>query len=251
MNDAQTLPTRDADAGGGHDTRPRAGAEAPLFRVRGLQRWFDEARARVHVLRGIDLDIGRGERVAVVGASGSGKTTLLQILGGLDAASEGEVCLDGVAWDRLSPRAQGRRRNQYLGFVYQFHHLLPELSASENVALPLLIRGARARAAKRAADAMLDRIGLGERRGHKPGALSGGERARVAIARALVTKPAAVLADEPTGNLDADRAEQVFDLLLELNREVGATLVVVTHDERLADRLDRRLVMDHGRLIEG
>lgn len=250
MSEARTSTGRSAPLESAQGSGVSDG-DRPLFSVRGLRRWFDEARSRVDVLRGIDLDIRRGERVAIVGASGSGKTTLLQILGGLDAASAGTVALDGVAWNRLSARAQGRRRNQYLGFVYQFHHLLPELSASENVALPLMIRGEGSRAAQRAADAMLTRIGLGERRTHKPGALSGGERARVAIARALVTRPAAVLADEPTGNLDTERAEQVFDLLLELNHEVGATLIVVTHDDRLAGRLDRRLVMDHGHLIEG
>lgn len=223
---------------------------AALFKVKGLSRWFEEAHGRVNVIRNVDLEINRGERVAIIGASGSGKTTLLQILGGLDSSDAGEVSLDGVPWNRLSAHAAGRRRNRYLGFVYQFHHLLPELSALENVALPLLIRGESSQLARQRSADMLDRIGLSERHRHKPGALSGGERARVAIARALIARPAAVLADEPTGNLDTERAHQVFELLLELNREAGSTLIVVTHDPSLAERLDRRLIMNRGRLIE-
>ena len=219
-----------------------------VLEASGLVRRFREGKAELSVLRGVDLFVAAGERVAIVGASGSGKTTLLQILGGLDDPDEGSVSVDGQRLKGLSETAKGELRNRCIGFVYQFHHLLPEFSAAENVAMPLMIRGIAGAEALVRARALLDRVGLGERLTHKPGELSGGERQRAAVARALITRPRLVLADEPTGNLDADNGAQVLGLMLELNAELGTGLVIVTHAHGIAARMDRVLVLEHGRL---
>lgn len=219
-----------------------------VLECRGVARRFAEGSSVLEVLRGIDLTIKAAERVAIIGTSGSGKTTLLQILGGLDDPDDGTVLVDGQPMHGGNETAKGDLRNRYIGFVYQFHHLLPEFTAEENVAMPLLIRRDAKSAAFGEARALLERVGLGDRLTHKPGELSGGERQRAAVARALITRPQLVLADEPTGNLDAGNGEHVLQLMLELNKELRTSLVIVTHDPSIAERMDRVLVLEDGRL---
>lgn len=221
-----------------------------VLECRGVVRRFEEGATQLEVLKGVDLSVAPAERVAIIGTSGSGKTTLLQIMGGLDDPNEGTVLVDGQAMHGGDEKAKGDLRNRYIGFVYQFHHLLPEFTAEENVAMPLLIRRDSKSEAFAKARELLSRVGLGERLTHKPGELSGGERQRAAVARALITRPQLVLADEPTGNLDAGNGEHVLSLMLELNRELRTSLVIVTHDHSIAERMDRVLVLEDGRLRE-
>ncbi len=224
-------------------------SDATTLEARDLCRSFTDADREVKVLSEANLIVHAGERLAIIGESGAGKTTLLQLLGGLDSPTSGAVFVNGMNLAELNDTERGLLRNRALGFVYQFHHLLPEFSALENVAMPLLLRRMAVSEAERKATELLDRVGLAERRTHRPGELSGGERQRAAVARALVTDPAVVLADEPTGNLDHRTGERVFELMLELNREVGSSLVVVTHDLQLARRMDRVLELRDGQLI--
>jgi lipoprotein-releasing system ATP-binding protein len=221
-----------------------------VLEASGVARTFRQGPIDLTVLDGVNLAVKAGERLAIIGASGSGKTTLLQILGGLDRPTAGTVRIAGSDIHALAEKARGELRNRTLGFVYQFHHLLPEFSALENVAMPLLVRREHKQVAEQRARAVLERVGLAERLVHRPHELSGGERQRAAVARALVTNPRIVLADEPTGNLDGGNAEAVFALMLELNREFGTSLIVVTHDRRLAARMDRILEIERGNLIE-
>ena len=222
----------------------------PVLECRNVTREFREGQSTLAVLRGVSLAVRPAERVAIIGASGSGKTTLLQIMGGLDEPSAGGVLINGAPMHGTSEAAKGELRNRYIGFVYQFHHLLPEFTAEENVAMPLLIRRVPKPDALERARSLLDRVGLGERLSHKPGELSGGERQRAAVARALITRPQLVLADEPTGNLDAGNGEHVLKLMLELNDELRTSLVIVTHDHSIAARMDRVLLLEDGVLKE-
>jgi lipoprotein-releasing system ATP-binding protein len=222
----------------------------PVLEARNVHKSFRQGPVTLEVLQGVAISVAVGERIAIVGASGSGKTTLLQILGGLDRPTTGHVLVDGKDIHEQSEQERGALRNRALGFVYQFHHLLPEFSALENVAMPLLVRRMKVVDARAKARSLLERVGLGERLGHRPDQLSGGERQRAAVARALVTEPKIVLADEPTGNLDGTNAESVFALMLELNQELGTSLIVVTHDMRLASRMKRMYAIERGVLTE-
>ena len=237
MNDPETL----ASIPQGHET---------VLACNHLVKEFSDVGRTLQVLSGAELNVRKGERLAIIGESGAGKTTLLQLLGGLDLPTSGQVLVQGQDIAKLNETDRGLMRNRSLGFVYQFHHLLPEFSALENVAMPLLLRKDSLDAIQKSAAELLVRVGLGDRLHHRPGELSGGERQRAAVARALITRPAVVLADEPTGNLDHRTGEKVFQLMLELNREYGCSLVVVTHDLQLAGRMDRVLHLVDGILRE-
>jgi len=232
------------------DSSPTDKSGEAVLICRNVVRQFAEGESVLEVLSGVDLEVRPAERLAIIGTSGSGKTTLLQIMGGLDAPTSGEVIVGGHSLAQTSEIQKGDLRNRYIGFVYQFHHLLREFSAEENVAMPLLIRRVPKAEALEKARNLLDRVGLGERLTHKPGQLSGGERQRAAVARALITEPGLVLADEPTGNLDAGNGEHVLQLMLELNRELKTSLVIVTHDHSIAARMDRILTLENGRLVQ-
>jgi lipoprotein-releasing system ATP-binding protein len=232
-------------------SNPMTNAANPIvLRASQVAKTYEEGDLRTPVLTNASFTLKRGETLAIVGASGSGKSTLLHIIGGLDTLTGGEVEVEGQTLSRLSDAERGRVRNRSLGFIYQFHHLLPEFTALENVCMPLLIRGVGIPEAQKQAAALLERVGLGKRLEHKPSELSGGERQRCAVARALVTRPSCVLGDEPTGNLDEDNAAHVYELMLELNREIGTSFILVTHDSRLAARMDRTLELHNGELRE-
>jgi len=227
-------------------SEPQNDPGTAVLECKSVVRRFREGNSTLEVLSGVDLAIQPAERLAIIGTSGSGKTTLLQIMGGLDDPTSGDILVNGQSLANISEAEKSLLRNQYIGFVYQFHHLLPEFSAQENVAMPLMIRRVRKDAAMEQSAELLQRVGLGERLDHKPGELSGGERQRAAVARALITRPKLVLADEPTGNLDAGNGEHVLRLMLELNEEFATSLVIVTHDHSIAGRMDRVLVLEDG-----
>jgi lipoprotein-releasing system ATP-binding protein len=229
-------------------SKPMTTASDTVLRASHIAKTYQEGDLRTDVLSDVSFTLKRGETLAIVGASGSGKSTLLHIIGGLDTLSRGEVEVEGRMLSKLSDAERGRVRNRSLGFIYQFHHLLPEFTALENVCMPLLIRGTGIAEAQKQASVLLERVGLSQRMQHKPSELSGGERQRCAVARALVTRPSCVLGDEPTGNLDETNAAQVYALMLELNREIGTSFILVTHDSRLAGRMDRTLELHNGSL---
>lgn len=226
------------------------GTAEKVLECRNLVKTFAEGSLKVEVLKGVNLTVRQGERVAIMGASGSGKSTLLHVLGGLDKCTSGEVLINGENLSSLDEASRGKLRNRTLGFVYQFHHLLPEFTALENVAMPLLIRGEPIPSVQQKAAEILDKVGLGQRMEHKPAELSGGERQRTAIARALITSPVCLLADEPTGNLDHKTAESVYDRMLQLNAELNTSIIMVTHDASLANKLQRVLLLEDGVLKE-
>jgi len=222
----------------------------PLIKCQGLSQYFEDAGQRVEIFKDLDFMVEQSQSVAITGASGSGKSTLLYLLGGLEKPKSGQVIVDGIELNQLSTNKLAAFRNKNLGFVYQFHHLLPEFSALENVAMPLLIRGDSVRQARKDAEELLEQVGLKQRLTHKPAEMSGGERQRTAIARALVTKPKCLLADEPTGNLDNRTAKQVYELLLELNQNLHTSLIIVTHDEHMADSMQAKFVLCDGQIAK-